>query len=422
VLTKIHHDNNDYLNSLWLYLCGVHGNWPGYRIPSIVAGVGTVVLAGMIGRRRNERVAFFAMVLVAFSYVQILYSSEARGYAMVVFFSFLSFYALEKFLEKQQWQTALLLSGSSILGFASHLIFLNFFCAGILWSGWRLIRAGLGFRQTIKAMLACHGAPAVFLVALYFIDIRQMAVGGGTKSSLPGTYAESLAWALGGPPGYVLMASTLVLAVVVCLAGLWIARSEKSGSWPFFIGVMVVFPILFAVVRHSDAIYVRHFIIGTSFFLMLFSYVLATLYQEGVGGRIICVLLMAGYLGLNGWHTMSLFKYGRGHYGEAARYLAEHTKGPVVSIGSDHDFRVPPVLQFHAREAMGNKMARYYRKGYWPPGGPEWVICHKESYEEPTPPAPQLTDDAGNNYELAKTFPTAPLSGLHWFVYHNRAK
>src|ERR1039458_4360688 len=42
VFTKIHHDNNDYLNSLWLYFCGFHGNWPGYRIPSLVAGVGNV--------------------------------------------------------------------------------------------------------------------------------------------------------------------------------------------------------------------------------------------------------------------------------------------------------------------------------------------------------------------------------------------
>src|SRR5437762_2787603 len=53
VFTKIHFDNNHYLNSLWLHLCGFRGNWPGYRIPSLLAGVGTVILAGLIGRRRN---------------------------------------------------------------------------------------------------------------------------------------------------------------------------------------------------------------------------------------------------------------------------------------------------------------------------------------------------------------------------------
>jgi hypothetical protein len=91
---------------LWLYRAGFHGNWPGYRIPSIAAGVGSVVLAGLIGLRRNAPAACFAMMLVAFSYVQILYSSEARGYAEVVFFSFLSYYALDKYLEKRAWPAA----------------------------------------------------------------------------------------------------------------------------------------------------------------------------------------------------------------------------------------------------------------------------------------------------------------------------
>jgi len=50
------------------------------------------------------------------------------------------------------------------------------------------------------------------------------------------------------------------------------------------------------------------------------------------------------------------------------------------------------------------------------------VICHKESWEEPVPQSAQLSDDAGNSYEFVRTFQTAPLSGLHWFVYHNQAK
>ena len=40
----------------------------------------------------------------------------------------------------------------------------------------------------------------------------------------------------------------------------------------------------------------------------------------------------------------------------------------------------------------------------------------------PLPPGLRLKDEAGNEYELVKAFPTAPLSGLHWFVYHKLAK
>jgi hypothetical protein len=424
VFTKIHHDNNNYLNTLWLYVSGFRGNWPGYRIPSIVAGVGSVVLAGMIGRRRNARAACFAMLLVAFSYVQILYSSEARGYAEAVFFSFLSFYALEKYMEKQGWRSALLFSISSILGFSSHLIFLNFFCAAILWSGWRFMKSGLGASHMIKAMLACHAAPAAFLMALYFVDIRHQEFGGGTENG-PGVYVDSLAWALGAPPGHFGMLSASLLAAVLFIAGLWILRRERSDSLIFFIGVILVVPILLAIVRHSDVLYVRHFLVGMAFFLILFSVVLATLYQSGWPGRIICVLLMAGYFALNGWHTISLFKFGRGHYGEAVRFIEEHTNGPVVTIRGDHDFRIAVVLQFYLREANGDKKVKYYQNSEinsWQEGGPEWFIVHKESFADPAPPGAQIIDSAGNTYEFVKTFQTAPLSGLHWFVYHNLAK
>ena len=114
VFTKIHHDNNHYLNTLWLYCIGAHGNWLQYRILSIVAGIGTIVLAGLIGRERNIASSLFAMALTTGSYVLILYSSEARGYASAIFFSFLSYYLLDRYLKQQRWTTALLFSLSAV--------------------------------------------------------------------------------------------------------------------------------------------------------------------------------------------------------------------------------------------------------------------------------------------------------------------
>jgi hypothetical protein len=122
---------------------------------------------------------------------------------------------------------------------------------------------------------------------------------------------------------------------------------------------------------------------------------------------------------VNGWNTMALFKYGRGQYSDAVRYLIQNTKGPEVTIGADHDFRISVVLRFYVDLASGDKTVNYYPRNSWPRKGPEWVIYHKESFKDPSPPQRRLTDDAGNSYEFVKTFPTAPLSGLHWFIYHN---
>jgi hypothetical protein len=337
----------------------------------------------------------------------------------VVFFAFLGFDALEGYLEKPAWPSAVLYSIAAVLGFAAHLVFLGFFCAAVLWSGWRLCRAGPGLKPAIKSMFACHAAPGAFFAALYCVDIRRMVTGGANEASLPATYASSFGWALGAPPGRFLMLATILLAAALFLAGLWLLFRQKSDSWILFAGVILVFPILFAVLRNSTVIYVRYFIVGMAFFLLLLSFVLAALYQSGWRGRLLCLLLLAGYLAANGWHTISLFQHGRGEYGEAVRYMVENTKGGVVTIGSDNDNRNPFVLQFYFPQAMGSKTAKYYPGDSWPAGGPEWYLCHKESFLEPAPPGIQFTDTAGHVFEFVKAFQSAPLSGFHWFLYHN---
>jgi hypothetical protein len=422
VFTKLHHDNNHYLNTLCLYFFGQRGNWPGYRILSLVTGIGTVVLAGLIGRRRNGASAILAMLLTGFSYVLVLYSSEARGFAPVVFFSFVSYYLMDCYLEKRRWQIALIFSFSALLGLLSHLIFLDFLLAALLWSAGRLIRSRLSLRQAVVALLSCYALPLVFLAVLYFVDVRYLVIGGGTRTNLLSSYVSSLAWALGTPFANPLKILTCIIAITILATGIQMLWRERSDSFVFYVSSILVIPILLAIIRHADVLYVRYFIVGIAFLLILFSFVLASLYYRGPYGKAVCFFLLACYLVTNGLHMMSLFKYGRGHYREAIRLLADHSEGSVVTIGSDHDFRIPLVLRFYLQGAMGDKSARYYELDSWPENGPEWIILHKQSSEEPESPLQQVTDRKGHHYELAGTFPTAPLSGLHWFVYHNMAR
>jgi hypothetical protein len=99
--------------------------------------------------------------------------------------------------------------------------------------------------------------------------------------------------------------------------------------------------------------------------------------------------------------------------------MADNTKFPRVTIGSDHDFQTTMVLNFFGKEPLAGKDAKYFPEDTWTPNGPEWFVCHKESFESPTPPALQLNDANGRQYELVKSYPSAPLCGLHWFIYHN---
>jgi hypothetical protein len=420
IITKIHHDNNHYLTTWFSYFIGPGSDWLEYRILSLLAGVGTVVLAGLIGRRRDAASALLAMMLTGSSYVLVLYSSEARGYAPAVFFSFLSFYSLDRYFETNDWPFALMFSLSAVLGLLSHWTFAGFYAAALAWSVYRLATSRLGLKQTVVAASSCHTVPILFGATLYLVDLRYTAVGGGTPTSLPGVYADALAWALGAPASHVGMLAPFAAAAAILIVGLRMLWRVRPDLCVFFAGAIVVFPLLAALQGGHSIFYVRFFVIGIAFFLILCSFVLANLYRRGPLGKTICVLLLLAYFAANGWHVASLFEYGRGHYDEAIRFMKEHSIQRPPTVGGDSDLRIGMLLDYYDRPSSQDEM-RYYSCGSWPPEGPEWIVLEKEPFQAPVPPVPQLKDKAGNEYECVKVFPTAPLSGLHWFIYHKRA-
>jgi hypothetical protein len=417
--TKLHSEVNHHLYTLYLFVLRPENNWFDCRIPSLLAGIGTVVMAGTIGRRRSRVCGLFAMVLFGSSYVMILYSSEARGYALAVFFALAAFDLLDRYLETRRWPLATGFSVCVILGFLSQLTFVSFYLATVVWALYRLRREAKG--RLVRAMLSCHAAPSAFLAAFYLIDIRRIRGIGGTPSLLLRSCSDALVWAVGSPPDATAQAATGAVAVAVLVAGIWLLRRDRSDLCLFFPVVIVVFPVLLVIVRGSDVIYVRYFIIAIAFLLLLFSFCLGRLYEQEIGGKPACATLLTLFVAINGLHVVSLFEHGRGQYSEAIRYIMQQSERSPITIGSNHDFRVATELTFYWPSDQRSR-AKYYRQNSWPPRGPEWVIRQEESFEDPTSPPTVLTDDRQNEYLLVKRYPSAPLSGLHWFLYHNRSQ
>jgi len=422
VFSQTHHDNNHYLNSLFIYFLGQHGNWPGYRVPAVVAGFGGIVLAWFIGRRRDKATAFFATLLVSFSYVMILYSSEARGYAPLVFFCFLCFLVLQSFLERPRWQTAALFSLCAILGFTSHLTFLTFFCASLVWFFTCLLRQKFSLRKIVKWAAACYAVPVIYVLAIYFLDVRHLQIGGGTPISVLDGYRATLAWTLGGPNDSSLQTITAAVCVVGLLAGLVIVFRERPDASIFFLAAIVIMPLAMPLLEHGTLHYVRYFIVALGFLLLLIGQVLGWLYKRGIGGKIACGAFCSLFLALNGWDIAALVKYGRGHISEAVQFMADHSETQaVITFGGEQDFRILFVLAFYSREMMPGRNMAYFNHEQWPINGPEWVIFHKESFAQPVPPGRRFTDEFGNAFELVRIFPTAPLSGVDWFIYQKNS-
>src|SRR5436309_2671576 len=56
-------DNNHHLNTLFLYLLGDQNDWRVYRLASLAAGVGTVLVGWHVGARRGRLEAAVAVLL-----------------------------------------------------------------------------------------------------------------------------------------------------------------------------------------------------------------------------------------------------------------------------------------------------------------------------------------------------------------------
>jgi hypothetical protein len=301
-------------------------------------------------------------------------------------------------------------------------IFASVVLAGLVWTIERCFAEKKSLQQSVRLTAACHLPPLFVLAILYVVDIRHIAVGGGSvKPSWIDSYGAALAWSLGSPmtPRFQLVAC--ILAIGVFSAGLRLLARERHDARAFFWGVILVFPLLLALLRDSDVLYPRHFLLASAFLVLLAGLVLASLFERGSWGRAVAALALVAYLVANGLHLAQLFRYGRGMPSEVVELLADRTAGSVITVGSDHDFRIGMVLTFYARALGPTKRLEYRLQGEWPPEGPEWVITHKEPLEAPVPAGTQIHDAAGHEYALEAVFPAAPLSGMHWFVYHNAA-
>jgi len=86
ILVSLHHDNNHHLNTLWLWLCGADAGPIRQRFPSLVAGILSVLLTGLVTLRWGKSAAFVAMLISSASIMFVQYSTEARGYSLALCF------------------------------------------------------------------------------------------------------------------------------------------------------------------------------------------------------------------------------------------------------------------------------------------------------------------------------------------------
>lgn len=418
IFTEIRHDNNHFLNTWIMYSLGADCHWFRYRLPAVVAGIGTVMMCAWTARRWGRLGALTAALITGASFPLIQYSSEARGYAYALLSAVALFEILQQSLDKpRNWRDAMF-ACCAVLGFLAHITFVYAYVALVAWSLGRLFRSHGVWSSRHWAVLVWQIlVPGIVLAWLYFVNLRHLVVGGGDELPWAGVVMQALSLAVGGPQADP-WAGTVAIVVLIA-AGLALYQLYRAGSdlWLPLAASIFVLPALALLATKPSVIYPRYFLVSMLFLQLLLSWLLVRMFHGARHGKILYVVLLLAILAGNAVSTSRLLAYGRGGYQAALRFMLEHSADRDLTVGSDHDFRNGLVLRYYFPRSGGDRRLVYYSQGQWPQAGPEWVLIHSQAAQ--FTPRETLTDDGGNTYRLQSVFPYAGLSGWHWAVYQN---
>ena len=413
VFTQVRHSNNHHFNTLIYYALGDLENWALYRIHSLVAGVASVALAYWIGARHGRTEAVVASLLCTTSYLLIHFSSEARGYALVIFFGLASFVVLDGFPRSRDWGRAALFWLCTCLGFLSHLMHLHVFLAAGLWMAVALWRRGAGATAALAGLLRLFGVPAAFVLAFYWFDIRLTKVGDGPDFDAAEIFVRALSYALGGPPSGLLATGVAFATPLVFGAAVVWCWQRGRDEWLFLAIVVFVSPAVAYWLLAPQVFFVRYFLLTTAFGLVALASPLAWALDRGGGWRITATVFLGAMLLGNGVNTTRFYAYGRGDYLETVRFIAATAREHLPTVGTDHRFRNIAVIRFYNRYLPEDRRLVYTPQR----DRPDWMLLHRIG---PLADVPEALVREKDSYQLVRTAPYSDLSGWHWLVYRLR--
>jgi hypothetical protein len=415
VFTNIKHSNNHHLCSLWMWLVGQNASALVYRLPSVLASIGTIVLAGLISLRQSRLAGCVAVILTSWSYLLIHFGTEARGFSLAIFFALLAWYALQQFEEKRSWIWIIVFWSATVLGFLAHLEFAICFAGLVAWALWRFARCRQKWRDAVLDLFALFTVPIVLLLAFYFVAIRGMEVGGGPKYQVMPLLIKTASYMFGGPASGAAAGIAALLAVASIYAVLVYLMFERDDRWIFY-AVVIVVPLGLIAILLPVPLSVRYFMISVAASFVMLSSGYAALMRRGVAGCGIGLTLLAIFVSGNAVNTGHLLRFGRGQYRAALSFIEGNSDGREVVTTSDHDFRNGMLVNYYRRYLARPDSMHYANGATLNEGGADWLILHRfELTEQPE----RVTDVYGNTYQLVRIYRYSDLSGWNWLLYHN---
>lgn len=423
ILTAIHHDNNHYLNTFWLWCCGPQQQPILYRLVSLLTGISSVLLIGLIAHERGEGATIIAMLIAAVSALMVQYATEARGYASALWFALSAHIVLRQYVQSRSLATGLIFSAFCLGGILSHLSFLQYYFAAVYWTASAESADSPGLMTWMRRMVRCHGLAAAGIGLLYVVDVRHLGFGGGPREQAFSVLLSALSAFAGGPldhPFRIIVAGVVVAGIG---QGVRMLRTASHEEWKFYACLFVLFPVFRTVLLPPSLMFERYFLIPLGFAAIPLGVALTGLLRRGSAGFVAVAVLLLMMLVGNAVYWVDLKAHGRGGYEPIMRMMAADSPGEI-RVSSDHPFRNRVLLDYYSRIVPGRPLLTYMELGYWS-RPPQWMICH-QLRREPDPPVRYFGADGvprpfiqvcGFRFNLRKWSRGGRLSGCSWLCY-----
>jgi len=274
VFFAINHDNNHYLNTLWLQLVGWSAPPMLGRAASIACGTASIAVAGLIGARRGTAAAALAAMLFAVSPILVTYGAEARGYAPML----LALLVAIRLVDQQLWGTPLrwapqLLGVITLLGMLGHGSMLFGVVALTGWAAVEYARR-MPFRAALNATILLMGrsVAAVAAVALLALIAALTSPAGfrmGSRTAFSGealldALAYMASFTLGWPFGV-----SLGLAALLLMPMMLARATALRDRAPFYLLAIPGLPLAVALLQPINSAFPRYYLLSSIALLLL---------------------------------------------------------------------------------------------------------------------------------------------------------
>lgn len=387
-------DNNHPLNTLLVRAIGPVKPFWLYRLPSFLAGVGSIFLAARIMRRAGRAPSLAAALLFAVGFPFVFYSTEARGYAPAVFFALLAFESLLSDLERPRiaWRATFVIS--CILGVLSHLTFVQFYLAAMAWSVLAIRRRERSLVKQLVWWTSLHAIPLAMFATLHQIFIRHLTIGGAPHQDTLDVLTSTLAMLVNGPEArghsIVALALAAIVAIALCISLTRLAR-QRNDLWLFYVLVIVLSPAFLLTYdlilsARPQPLMVRYFLVSMAFAALALSHLA---HQRLI--PLALILLAAG-----AWQACTIT---RGGYSKALARIGPST------VAADSTFRVGSIIRFYNQYLPAEWQPRFVGEGPAAAASADWYITTRDS------------DRAPESFTIVASYPAQGLSGTTWRLH-----